>query len=354
MNPSIPRKNTKLTKAVFQLKDLGDKKDHADLERGVQDAVGPLEVTNYGGSSRDPLDGKDRPGAIISPQGEEVTVTQIAVGDKVVLLTGSGTCAGMGERLVEFFLELKYEPKHRLAAHNHILPAGEALEFPGTVNLDVNYTAKTAEPPESESSPVSKLFGGANGMKIGHRYRLPWKTPPQELVDTYTVTLTVSADDEKASTKKDWKVAISAEPNIILSPEKSTVDILTKTVEGTHLLGYLFLRDSEGNIRQGADDRGEVEVKVRGITTKLSLRLNGYIISSTKPLRPGSYNVKVSISGVGKKSKMEVVPVNNLTDLVVFGNGLCNGVQQEADVGINVFDRRGYIREEDLLTVSDR
>lgn len=267
--------------------------------------------------------------------------------NRFVEVTGSGTCAGLEGSLEEFFLELKYLDGP-LATTGHVVPHGHSLEFDRGVNFNVSYTPKTRTTVPAESEPVSKIFNN-NKMRSGYRYRVPWKRPLRSQAESYSISLTSSTNGTDPPIVLAWDVDVTSTRQETISPDKTVFEIPETLVEGTTDLGYIFLKDVKGNIRQGTDDRDLMKVQINnGIEADLSLLHNSYRLYSSTPLTLGAYEIRVSIMGTETVFRTQVVPPRGLD---IYGSGLCNGSSSDKGLQVHILDRSGYIQKTDIVKV---
>lgn len=268
--------------------------------------------------------------------------------NRFIEVMGSGTCAGLEGSLEEFFLELKYLDG-RFATASHVVPRGHSLDFEGQVNFNVSYTPKPGTSVPAESMPVSKIFKNTD-MRPGCRYRVPWKRPLRSQTESYCVSLTSSTNGADPPIALAWDVDVTSTRQESLSPDKTLFEIPETLFAGTNDLGYIFLKDAKGNIRQGTDDMDLIQVQINNeVEADLVLLHNSYRINAATPLRIGTYEIRVSIMGTEKVFHTRVIPPRGLD---IYGSGLCNGSSSDKGLQVYILDRSDYIQKSDIVNVS--
>lgn len=324
---------------VLQLRDLASEEnlDKDKIEQALRDALAHKEAPGEHGD--DSTSGDDTR-ATVEILGIIDTVKKIPAGpDSSVLLTGSGTFSGLAGEFVEFILEFKHDGLSGALA-THILQHDLPLEMKGPVKLVVQ------PPGGGDAKPVEMAL---NTMKFGHRYRLPWKRP----AGSYYITLSAPG-----SQSISWTVATKSKPEELISPDISQVLIPGTALAGGNRVGFVYLRDAEGHVRQGIEEKDKISVQMKNletsstVRTRLRRRQNAYIIQAVEPLIEGAHEVSVAVAGAAAKQfNLLVAAPRDLQRIRVEGNGLCSGMHKE-QVEIHIIDTMGVLTGRDVVSVS--
>lgn len=340
---------------------IGTDHNVEDMIGGFLDGVSPRENEDAKGNRGDqsqggPLRGGDNKAVSVLPGGDENLLKRMYIdADSYIELSGSGTSAGPGGELTEFILEYKYR-RGALARVTRIVDADSRFWLAGIVRFTVQY--QPSDPtvpvlPTAKSAPISRVLEAPETtMMVGRRYRIPWQRPVKTSGDSYTVRLVVSKMSQiwEPDLKQEWKIQLKPKVEDCFAPEKTILDVPPTLGIGADLMGYVFFKDADGNIRQGIDDRSRVKIQVEPpVKTKLSLLQNGCAIWAVTPLQEGSYKMTATVLEKQFVKEFKVAPITTFGDLVVGGPGLSNGKAGQANVSIVVVDRYSVLSEVDQL-----
>lgn len=285
----------------YQLQGLfSDDEDKKKARRGFDKGVGGFENQNAKDPRKDPgVTGGGQPAKDDPKKPLPLDPSDPSKKAKALQIGGTGSASGTIGEVVEFLVT--YKPK-------------EDPETPTQVyTLIVKIDAKEFKADK----------------KPGRLMRLAYRRP-QESRD-YKIQITAKNSAGDVMVQKTLTLTTYFSRYNCISASNSKFTLPPSTIAGLPFLGTIVLKDSNGNVCDGYDDRDLLDIKLLGEDKdqinlpRLALRQNGYQLH-VPPLKPQKYSFSVGVNGYDI-GKIDVAPsaILDVSGTVAGGPGLCSG-----------------------------